>query len=416
MMAFRSPNPAIREVARGLAGARDAQILRAVAMVDAMPDRGAADQIVAPSRARLARLRPPRPLRFARLLFLPLDPLIVPPARWRPEQAVIPRSVIPVLANAVEAALGPTAARIHAMIDGRTTADKDVLAAAGDILWTAAPACLMNPRPPADWDSTGLAVRFHAPLARRIATLLTWAEPIQSLSSHGTAVPAPPDPAALQALLVSAAPHGPDVQTGLIALILARCPEAGPSLAPAARLLGPPIEAMIRHARDQASETLLEQLETEASPEARLGGQDLVETSLTVRRMTSLLALMEAEPGAAARRDRLHAVRNRIRAACEAVFTEQLSTRLREPLREIGLSPNPDALWALEDAARGLRMLESEARRAGGGPGYDAALAQTASEVRRMICGGASGQAEALRLLELLLGPAAALALIGEEA
>ena len=64
-------------------------------MVDAMPNRGAADQLIAPLRARLAHLRPPRPLRFARLLFLPLDPLIVPAARWRAAQPAIPRTVIP---------------------------------------------------------------------------------------------------------------------------------------------------------------------------------------------------------------------------------------------------------------------------------------------------------------------------------
>src|ERR1700682_2240745 len=94
----RSANPAIREVARSLAVARDEQILQVVAMVDAMPNRGAADQLIAPLRGRLALLRPPRPLRFARLLFLPLDPLIVPAGRWRPEQNTIPRNAIPSLA------------------------------------------------------------------------------------------------------------------------------------------------------------------------------------------------------------------------------------------------------------------------------------------------------------------------------
>ncbi len=107
----RSSNPAIREVARGLAAARDAQIMQVLAMVDAMPHRGAADQLIAPLRTRLARLRPPRPLRFARLLFLPLDPLIVPAARWRAEQPTIPRTVIPFLATTIEASLRRTRAR-----------------------------------------------------------------------------------------------------------------------------------------------------------------------------------------------------------------------------------------------------------------------------------------------------------------
>src|SRR5271165_6163640 len=117
----RSSNPAIREVNRGLAAARDEQIMQVVAMVDAMPNRGPADQLIAPLRPRLAHLRPPRPLRFARLLFTPLDPLIVSAARWRPEQPTIPRTVIPFLAAAVEAVLGAETRAVAAMIEGYTT-------------------------------------------------------------------------------------------------------------------------------------------------------------------------------------------------------------------------------------------------------------------------------------------------------
>ena len=112
----RSSNPAIREVSRGLVQARDEQILRVVTMLDAMPHRGEADQVLAPLRPRLARLRPPRPLRFARLLFLPLDLLIVPAGRWRFEHLTIPRTAIPPIAAMVESALGPLGASIVAMI------------------------------------------------------------------------------------------------------------------------------------------------------------------------------------------------------------------------------------------------------------------------------------------------------------
>ena len=130
----RSSNPAIREVARGLAAARDEQILQVVAMVDAMPNRGPADQLIAPLRARLALQRPPRPLRFARLLFMPLDPLIVPAARWRAAQPAIPRTVIAVLAAAVEADLGASGRTVAAMIEGHTTRDHEVVSAAGQAL------------------------------------------------------------------------------------------------------------------------------------------------------------------------------------------------------------------------------------------------------------------------------------------
>src|SRR5580658_10504977 len=157
----RSTNPAIREVSRGLAAARDAQILRVVAMVDAMPNRGAADQLIAPLRERIARLRPPRPLRFARLLFLPLDPLIVPAARWRAQQPAIPRSVIPLLAAAVETVLGPA---------GRT--DAEVIDQAGGLLWDKAAAVLLEAERPIGWETTGLSAQVHKPLSRRIGALL----------------------------------------------------------------------------------------------------------------------------------------------------------------------------------------------------------------------------------------------------
>ena len=50
VLTTRSSNPAIREVSRGLSEAGDEQILQVVAMVDAMPGRGAADQVIAPLR------------------------------------------------------------------------------------------------------------------------------------------------------------------------------------------------------------------------------------------------------------------------------------------------------------------------------------------------------------------------------
>ena len=79
-----SLTPTIRALGQAVRGASDSQLLKIAAVVDAQPDRDQLDDLVAGMRPRLARLRPPRPLRFERLLFTPLDPLIVPPQRWRP--------------------------------------------------------------------------------------------------------------------------------------------------------------------------------------------------------------------------------------------------------------------------------------------------------------------------------------------
>jgi len=66
----------IRILQANLATAEDDQIARVVALVDALPERGTADELIAPLRPRLQQLRPKRMVGFARLLFTPLDPLI----------------------------------------------------------------------------------------------------------------------------------------------------------------------------------------------------------------------------------------------------------------------------------------------------------------------------------------------------
>src|ERR1700722_6497441 len=197
----RSSNPAIREVARSLAAARDEQILRVVAMVDAMPDRGAADQLIGPLRGRLAHLRPPRPLRFARLLFLPLDPLIVSATRWRIDEPTIPRTALACLAAALEASLGVVGRRVAGMIDGRTTQDLEVVSAAGELLWPRAAQALMDAKIPADWETTGLAAQVHEPLARRIGALLFQARELSQMVANAAQGLAPPEASAVRAMV-----------------------------------------------------------------------------------------------------------------------------------------------------------------------------------------------------------------------
>lgn len=408
MTYVRSANPAIREVTRGLAAARDAQILQAVAMVDAMPERGAADEIVAPLRSRLARLRPPRPLRFARLLFLPLDPLIVPAQRWRPGDPGIPRTAIPVLATAVEEGLGTLGQQISALISGRTTAETEVIESAGALLWPAAAACL-HPAPiPRDWARTGLAPRLHAPLSRRIAALLSQTGSINAVAEAA-------DAEMFQAILTGASAIDPDIWPSLVALLLARVPDAPPWLEQSARAQGPRAEAAMRGAEETAAALLLEQLD-DGGAEARISGTDLADASGTVRRMTALLGILGHDGASASRRERAHRIRDRIRSACETVFTEHLAAAFLLPLRMPGAVEDADMVWGLESAARDLRTLETEARRAGGGKTYDRLLAEAAAEVRAATAGGGLGLAGAARLTEILLGPEAALALLGEEA
>src|SRR5918993_3946884 len=78
--------------------ADDVALGRVVALLDGLKDRGEADELLARARHRLQGLRPPRPLAFTRLLFVPLDGVIVPPSKWRRGEGQVPRSALPALA------------------------------------------------------------------------------------------------------------------------------------------------------------------------------------------------------------------------------------------------------------------------------------------------------------------------------
>ena len=56
-----------------LAEASDSRLLEAVAFLDRLSERGAADRLLDPVRPRLATLRPPRPATLERVLVLPFE-------------------------------------------------------------------------------------------------------------------------------------------------------------------------------------------------------------------------------------------------------------------------------------------------------------------------------------------------------
>lgn len=409
----RSLNPAIRDVNRQLNAARDVQIERVVAMVEAMPARGEADDIVAPLRPRLARLRPPRPLRFARLLFMPLDPLIVPAARWRPGAPAVPRTAIPVVARAMEIALGPEGRQVAALIEGRTTQDRDTIDSAGAILWPAVSAALPTAPAPPGWEATGLGVRTWPPLARAIAALLGQAVLLQYLSADAVEGLVPPGAHDVQSVLAGATAIDPDAAPMAIALLLARVPESAQVLAKVTAPLEQRHQQILRKAEEEAAHALLDQLAAPGGAEAHLGGRDLVLAGAMVRRLTGLLTALEGDGSTPGRREKVADLRRRIQVNCQSLFAERLATDLLEPLHA---APCPATARALEKAARGLRALETEARRAGGDAGYNALLAQAAGSVREIAAAGTLGRVGGARLMEILAGPEEALALLSETA
>jgi hypothetical protein len=401
--------PAIQAVTRTLREAEDPRIMRVVAMVDAMISRGPADQLIAPIRPRLAILRPPRPLRFARLMFHPLDRLIVPPARWRPGRPVLPRTALRTMAEHVRLAMGVVATRIEAEIAGRTTADTVLIARLGRSLWPAAAAILADKAIPDDWDTTALGAAAYRPLADSAAVLLAEAPALDALCSDSVADLLPPTAETIAALLGRVAKSNRAALPMMLTLLLDRLPEAA-ALLPTARKGSH--AAAIQAATDEAADFLLGQLDQPAGGiETRVAAGTLADAAAAAGRIATLLVHLETPTAKPQRRDRLRAMRQRLNAGCKARFVSALQDELLAPLQHGGATSDPVDIAALEAAARGLRVLESEARAVGGGSTYDLLLGKAAEAIKGNAMRDRLAPVEQIRLVEILSGSDAALAM-----
>ena len=219
-------NPTIRALTRAISGAPDPQIMRIVALVDAMMARGPADLLIEPLRRRLATLRPPRPLRLARLIFYPLDLLIVPAARWRPGQQAIPRSALIPMAEHVRQTKGPALAAIEAEIAGHTTADTELISRLGRSLWPEAARILADKPIPQTWDSTELGDINYRPLANIMTSLLAEAAMLETLRAEAATGLLPPPPDVIKAMLSRVAQVNEAALPMMIAVLLDRLPQA----------------------------------------------------------------------------------------------------------------------------------------------------------------------------------------------
>ena len=398
----------IRSVTRDVAEADNARVMRVVATVDAMAARGSADQLIAPLRPRLAVLRPPRPLRFARLLFHPLDPLIVPAGRWRLDQTTIPRTALAPLADCVSSAMGAEARAIEAAIASRTTADSGLIASRGRLLWPAAGRVLIGAAAPASWENTGLGNALFAPLARRVGALLSQMDAFDRLCAESANGLLPPRAEALYAILRGVAEADESALPMMVTLLLTRLPEAAALLVTGqAGSQG----AAIKAAMDQTVDALLEQLANHDGAVARVAATGLSEAAPAVRRIATLLRELEEGSVTPARRAQLTAARQHLDSSCRARFAAGLCDQVLAPLSEAAGRDVP----GMEAAARDLRALETEARTIGGASAYDLMLRQAAETIKASPADGGLERTDQVRLVEILAGSDAALAMLDEK-
>ena len=403
---IQARGPQIRALTRDIADAPDPHIKRIVAKVDAMVSRGPADALIEPLRHRLRMLHPPRPLRFGRLLFYPLGTLIVPAARWRRGQDMIPRTALMPMADHVRISMGWEAQVVEAEMEGRTTADIDLIERLGQTLWPAAARILASGGVPATWNRTELGEAVYKPLAANIAVLLERILPLGALCTATACGLLPPDMEKIGLMLDQVAAAAPGAVTMLLAIMITRLPEIAGSIGSGYR---GPKGTTIEVALDRAADQVLRQLDEEEGVEVRIAAGTMTDAANVAAGIATLLKQLETKPRKSQNREQLRMLRQRLDASCRARFTIGLSDGFLMFLQHVGNPPAAPDIRDLEAAARELRILETEARTIGGGATYDFLLRKAAEAVGDKALRDRLTEVDQLRLTELLLGPDAAL-------
>ena len=380
--------------------ASDERLRRVVAVVDALPARGTMDALIAPMRLVLARLRPPRPMTLTRLLFVPADRLIVPAAAWTPASPAVPRSAVPALAAQVRAALGEDAAALDGRMAGLTMEAAAKVAEYGALLWPHAARELRRRKVPADWSATGLSEAAHEAIVRPLSALLAEGVALVRLAGMEGAEAV----AEAERLLRAAAADGPAALGMMLALLLRRLPRIQ-RLLRIADEIAPRLGSGATAPIERALEFLVGEISAPPADDAAVA-QIALHFHGAARTLDQLegAAASVREPAPAAR---IAVARERLAEHCRVRFVAA-AERLAAPGGSSTDEPSGPA--GLEEEARALLRLEAVGRHLGDGEAYERPLRETAA---RVAGDGRLPRSFRLRLAEILVGPEAALALVG---
>ena len=376
----------VSQIQASLAQARDGQVARVVALVDAMPERGVADALIAPLRPRLAQLRVGRPLGFTRLLFTPLNPVIMPLPAWQRSGVGAPRPALSVLGAAVRATLPEY---------GDWRGDWDTLLPTGLMLWPAAAAVLDSMPIPDTWfDATGLAASQFPTVARITAAVLHEAAAIERLARTREPVPN----GEVLAVLSRSRARGSAALDTVVAVMLARLPVPSQVASLAVEASG----------NDRATGRAIDRLAATLADPAN-DASDLRDVAVEACR---IVAMIEALDGGASpeRRAQLEQIRREVDMVNRRTFRCAADQFMALAQSAMSASFDDAAIAGIEAFARDLRRLGTIFRRLGGADEYDGRLEATAAAIQSI--GGDLGFADRIRLVEILAGPEQALAMI----
>jgi hypothetical protein len=405
-MSGPAPRP-VRELAQAARTASDAQLLRMVAVLDRLPQRGAADTLLDPVRPRLRWLRPQRPLTPLRLLFLPMDGVIVAARAWRGDGRSLPRHALAPLGAAIFAAAPGLSEALQSAMTGASASDHGLVVSIGARLWPAAVEALPD-GPPPGWAECGLPPPTYPRLRSLVALLWRHGSALHGLRVAGGE--GPPEEMARPVFRNLAAEGGEAVEIALAAVLpfVSRPAQLAASVAGIDLALAAPAE----RALDQFLQAL-------APPEA---APDLARAAAAAQRFAQLVEDLDRSVS----RDKprraqiLQGLRNKAAATCIERLEAETQASLLAPIAAMlagareGIALGDAEIAALEARARALRGLAETARRLAGhhrmGVG---GLAQASEQLVAALAGlpldGAGfGRTDALRVVEILLGPDAA--------
>ncbi len=145
------------ELMENLGSISDDNLLRIIAMIDRLPERSKLDTLLTDARPRLAQLRPPRPVTFTRLLFLPLAGALVDQADWRREPETIPRTALHVMSGLISDLLGEASQGLAEALRPAVFSDFAVVERFGRPLWEGAARVGERINPDKRWADAGFS-------------------------------------------------------------------------------------------------------------------------------------------------------------------------------------------------------------------------------------------------------------------
>jgi hypothetical protein len=375
--------------------ASDSVLQQVVAVLEAVPSRAMLDPIIETARPRLKLLRPPRPITFARILFLPFDGAVVPLKEWSMGSAKLPRPALMPISEAIQTAMGPEAEKISANLGGRNFFDVLQVDSQGRTLWAEAARLAPTLSFPKGLPAAGLGAAQSRQLLELAAGIWRYADGIWEAK---LACFSGPSSELVAAALKGPAEEGEAVFSIALLSLLDRAQSPGSVLSTAARLS--PIASNI-------ADQKLRELQN--APLPILPAEDPVRAAHIAAEYVALLKELESilSSRSEARQAVISPLLEKIGEAIKEVTQQIIQRQFLPALNEPNAKRRAAVVLNIEILARALGRLEEAGRRAGRFEAFDKLQVSHAVKLRSILNGldgGGLQRHDVIRIADILLG------------